>query len=116
MATRSLITIKYESGFDGIYCHFDGHPDRMLPELEQYFSSRESVNRLLDGGDASSIKKGEVNYYNSRGENTTKFENFEFEEMIQEAKDVDAEYVYIFDGDFPLGVKDGWTYLKVSDY
>jgi len=54
MATRS--TIGYETpegGYIGVYCHFDGYPDNIAPQLKQmpWEDVSLQVNRaLLQGG------------------------------------------------------------------
>ena len=103
MATRSNIAIKTPvEGKPGIYRfrqiyeHWDGYPEYLGKVLKNYFSSTESVNKLIDGGDISSIDDdGKVNYYKDMGED---FERFKPEEYISKKFRPygGAEYIYIW--------------------
>ena len=67
MATRS--TIGYETkdgGYVGVYCHYDGYPKHMLPQLQQMSWEELSlqVNRALLQGGGRSLEGGEMETYN----------------------------------------------------
>lgn len=56
MATSSHIAIKTDTGYEAIYCHFDGYPDYMLPLLKRYYNTEETVKELISLGDASYLQ------------------------------------------------------------
>jgi len=67
MATRS--TIGYETadgGYVGVYCHYDGYPENMGPQLQQMSWEELSlqVNRALLQGGGRSLQGGEMETYN----------------------------------------------------
>ena len=55
MATRSNIGIKVDGGYDFIYCHWDGYPSNNGKILLNHYTTEESVNDLINGGDISSL-------------------------------------------------------------
>lgn len=57
MATTSGIALRSGDTYETIYCHWDGHPDTMLPILRGYYNSFELASKLISFGDASSINK-----------------------------------------------------------
>jgi len=66
MATRS--TIGYETpdgGYIGVYCHWDGYPRHMLPELQSmtWEQVTEAVSRALLQGGGRSLEGGELETY-----------------------------------------------------
>jgi len=66
MATRS--TIGYETpdgGYIGVYCHWDGYPKHMLPELQSmtWEQVTEAVSRALLQGGGRSLEGGELETY-----------------------------------------------------
>lgn len=67
MATRS--TIGYETkdgGYIGVYCHYDGYPSHMLPQLKEMSWEELSlqVNRALLQGGGRSLQGCEMETYN----------------------------------------------------
>lgn len=54
MATRSVIGYETpDGGYVGVYCHYDGYPSHMLPQLKEmtWDQVTEAVSRaLLQGG------------------------------------------------------------------
>ena len=57
MSTTSGIALRSGDTYETIYCHWDGHPDTMLPILRGYYNSFELASKLISFGDASSIDK-----------------------------------------------------------
>ncbi len=55
MGTRCTISIKDEQGTQGVYCHWDGDPEHMMPILTQHYGTEEQVRALLALGDLSSL-------------------------------------------------------------
>jgi len=75
MSTRSAIITKTETGYAGIYCHFDGYEEGIGSILEEYYKDQDKVDRLIDLGDISSLG-GRVepigsHSYDDREEGTT---------------------------------------------
>jgi hypothetical protein len=57
MSTNSTIAVKTKTGYNVIYCHWDGHPSYMLPMLQKNYNSEELADTLISFGDASCIRK-----------------------------------------------------------
>ena len=55
MSTRSIIGIKEEGKFTGVYCHYDGYPQHHLPILEKHYNTSDKLRELIDYGDISSL-------------------------------------------------------------
>jgi len=54
MSTRSRIGIELEDGsIKSVYHHFDGYPEGLGVKLLQHYTTEESVNKLIDGGNMS---------------------------------------------------------------
>lgn len=65
MATRSTIALQYADGtIDQVYCHWDGYLSGVGQDLKEGYSNPFELQKLIDGGDMSSI--GEP--YTDRGE------------------------------------------------
>ena len=100
MATRSHIGIKNSDGtIDYIYCHWDGYPSHNGEILVNNYTTRESINQLLDLGDLSSLDETIekcIAYHRDKGESRlgTQRGNVLFETILQ---DDGVDYVYIFD-------------------
>ena len=66
MATRS--TIGYETpdgGYVGVYCHWDGYPENMLPQLKEmsWEAVSTEVSRALLQGGGRSLAAGALETY-----------------------------------------------------
>lgn len=55
MSTTSGIALRSGDTYETIYCHWDGHPETMLPVLRGNYNSFELASKLISFGDASSI-------------------------------------------------------------
>lgn len=56
MATRSRIAIENEDGsVTSIYCHWDGYPEHVGRILQEYYTDREKVKKLIALGSLSSL-------------------------------------------------------------
>jgi len=54
MATRSRIGIEQEDGtVRSIYCHWDGNPSHQLPILQEHYTDRKKVEKLIQLGNIS---------------------------------------------------------------
>jgi hypothetical protein len=56
MSTRSAIIMKTETGYAGIYCHFDGYCTGVGAVLNEYYQDSDKVARLIALGDISHIE------------------------------------------------------------
>ena len=80
MATRSTIAVRHaDNTVSQIYCHFDGYLEGNGSTLQNYYTTLESVEQLVAGGDMSSlgVNKDCCDYYTERGEdlNIRKFDS-----------------------------------------
>jgi hypothetical protein len=68
MATRSVVGYETESGgYVGVYCHFDGYPSNMLPQLESmsWEDVKSGVDRALyEGAGARQLRNNKFQIYN----------------------------------------------------
>jgi hypothetical protein len=67
MATRSTIGYETPEGdYIGVYCHWDGYPKHMLPELQSmsWEAVATEVSRALLQGGGRSLQGGELETYN----------------------------------------------------
>jgi len=105
MATRSFIAVLHDSGYDAIYCHWDGYLDGVGKNLIRNFNTLTEVKKLISGGDASSIdENGEVNYYDTPDSHF--YRCSDYDELVTDAKVCGAEYLYVF-------AENQWYYLKI---
>ena len=67
MGTRSFIGIQNEDeSIRYVYCHWDGYPSHNGKILNEHYTDRKKVDKLLDGGDMSVLNEDitDVEYYN----------------------------------------------------
>jgi hypothetical protein len=59
MATRSFIAKKVKGGYIGIYCHWDGYPQKpgVGWVLRKYYKSPAKINKLISLGDISVLRE-----------------------------------------------------------
>jgi hypothetical protein len=55
MGTRCLIGMKTSSGYDLVYCHYDGYPSFTGTILEKYYKKESKVRALINLGDMTSV-------------------------------------------------------------
>lgn len=96
MATRAYILRKTETGYEGIYNHFDGFPANMLPILENYKTEKE-VKTLISQG---SVRILADNIYDSVFYHRDCDEELKISTLIE--KDIPelyqhVDYIYVFD-------------------
>lgn len=120
MATRSFIARTLDSGFEGVYCHYDGYPGYNGLLLYDHYSDNEKVGRLLALGDISvlgssvgekhafesaSTRKDTTYYGRDRGDKNTALNRFEnLDELVNNAANSGCEFIYLFD-------ENKWRYL-----
>lgn len=75
MSTRSVIAKKTDSGYVGVYCHFDGDISYNGKILLENYSDETKLDKLLEQGSISSLGKriGTKHSFNDRPKNETTF-------------------------------------------
>jgi hypothetical protein len=99
MSTRSAIIRKTEDGYEGVYCHFDGHIDSVGKRLYDFYNHPEQVKELLALGDLSSLGetlKSTIAYHRDRNEDFALHQG----KTVKEVEDQIGHngYVYVYDG------------------
>lgn len=101
MSTRATVAVKFGTGYIAVYCHYDG--DRLLQSLVQYYSNRETAEKLVTQGSIRELNH-KVEFY------VTDFEYMSdeyrthfcgnYEELVEFAQDFcGAEHLYIYDNE-----------------
>ena len=113
MSTRSAIIRKTDSGYAGIYCHFDGYLEGVGATLRDHYSDPGKVARLIALGDISSLGQrvepiGPHSYSDSEVGTTVAYMRDRGEEGCEARTGATATkvagqighngYVYVFDG------------------
>ena len=98
MSTRATIACKQEDGrYAAIYLHFDGYHDHAGRVLKEHYTSIESAQMLVAGGDIRSLANDGTPERFTDGKRTvvmpTRAALHEF------ARNCGTEYVYIFEDD-----------------
>jgi hypothetical protein len=57
MSTRSAIIAKTDTGYAGIYCHFDGYEDGVGATLLEHYTDPEKVAALIALGEISALRE-----------------------------------------------------------
>ena len=103
MSTRSYIGIIHTNGsIEGVYCHYDGHPEGVGATLKKHYNSSKQARDLVELGNLSSL--GEtltetVAYSRDRGEDKEFIHYKDLNELLIEAwPSLSAEYVYVWGG------------------
>jgi hypothetical protein len=55
MGTRCLIGMRTSSGYDLVYCHYDGYPSFVGTILQKYYKKESKVRALINLGDMTSL-------------------------------------------------------------
>lgn len=106
MSTNSRLRMVLPSGKTAkpIYCHWDGHPNNMLPLLNTYYNTVEKAEELLSLGDLSYLSKRvkpddmEVHSFNHPAKDVTVAYHRDRGEDLCFTNDL-QQYNYIFDGE-----------------
>jgi type 1 fimbria pilin len=98
MSTRATIACKQDDGrYAAIYLHFDGYQDHAGRVLKQNYTSIESAQTLVAGGDIRSLANDGTPERFTDGNRTvvmpTRAALHEF------ARNCGTEYVYVFEDD-----------------
>lgn len=99
MSTRSSIGIRNEKGeIRSIYCHHDGYPEWVGRVLTNYYDTTESIEKLLELGDLSSLGDTLTDcfaYCRDGGEELNPARTFKTIQELEDSFDWN-EYNYIF--------------------
>ena len=130
MGTRSFIAIKADTGFKGVYCHWDGYLEHVGRILRQHYADPAKVAELIEHGDISSLHaeigsphnfddrpKGQTTFYGrDRGDNDCgPASRKTLRAIMSHANRCGCEYFYLFaDGDWKYAAR-GPQYFGLSD-
>ncbi len=129
MSTHSAIIQKTETGYKGIYCHWDGYPEGVGVTLLAHYNDEKKVSELISLGDVSnlceriipngphSFDKPEtgctVFYGRDRGEENVGFQECGPDSLKFLIKSYDHDYAYVFEnGKWTVNGKDLQTVLS----
>lgn len=120
MGTRSFIGIQNEDeSIRYVYCHWDGYPSHNGKILNEHYTDRKKVDKLLDGGDMSVLNEDitDVEYYNQmRGQDPDNdaalVDNMVV--FLEDIKNSWCEWVYILNKDniWMVSSDSDWTDIK----
>lgn len=109
MATRSLIGMKKPDGrIQAIYCHWDGYPEYVGLQLLLNYRDDETVQKLMDLGDRSSLRGApteEDTYAVTQSTKIVPTIYNDFQQFLDNDKG-GTEYFYLWDN--------GWDIYAVS--
>ena len=116
MGTRSFIGIQNEDeSIRYVYCHWDGYPSHNGKILNEHYTDRKKVDKLLDGGDMSVLNEDitDVEYYNQMKGQDPDNDAALVDNMVVFLEDIKnswCEWVYI------LSKKNKWMVSSDSDW
>jgi len=98
MSTRSRIAIEKQDGtVESIYCHFDGYLSNNGEILQNHYSTKEKMEKLIELGDISSLgdtPEETVAYHRDRGENLNIRLYPDVATLFDDGYNSSVEYVY----------------------
>ena len=98
MSTRSRIAIEKQDGtVESIYCHFDGYLSHNGEILQEHYSTKEKMEKLIELGDISKLKdtpETTVAYHRDRGEDLNLNTYPDVPTLFDEGFNSGVEYVY----------------------
>ena len=98
MSTRSRIAIEKQDGtVESIYCHFDGYLSHNGEILQEHYSTKEKMEKLIELGDISQLKdtpETTVAYHRDRGEDLNLNTYPDVPTLFDEGFNSGVEYVY----------------------
>jgi hypothetical protein len=130
MATRSFISRSIETGFEGVYCHWDGYPEYVGAMLHEHWSDPEKIEKLIELGDISTLGSeiGEVHDFDDRATEATTFYGrdrgetevdrkffAELDDLVGYAGNCGCEFIYLFDSGNWYFIDRGAQYFGMSD-
>lgn len=104
MSTHAGIVAKTETGWAGIYCHFDGGIDAAGETLFEYYRDAEKVAALIALGSISSLEEElepmiqDKEIRIKEGQHTPAVEAETVQEVMEDAEFDEVDYWYVFDG------------------
>jgi len=111
MSTRSRIAIEKQDGtVESIYCHFDGYLSHNGETLQNHYSTREKMEKLIELGDISSLEntpEETVAYHRDRGEDLNITSYPDVPTLFEDGFNSGEEYVYCLTKDNRLLVSSG---------
>ena len=116
MGTRSFIGIQNEDeSIRYVYCHWDGYPSHNGKILNEHYTDRKKVDKLLDGGDMSVLNEdiADVEYYNQMKGQDPDNDAALVDNMVVFLEDIKnswCEWVYI------LNKKNKWMVTSDTDW
>lgn len=116
MGTRSFIGIQNEDeSIRYVYCHWDGYPSHNGKILNEHYTDRKKVDKLLDGGDMSVLNEDitDVEYYNQMKGQDPDNDAALVDNMVVFLEDIKnswCEWVYI------LNKKNMWMVSSDADW
>lgn len=102
MSTHSAIIQKTNTGYRGIYCHFDGYIDGVGKCLFEHYQDEDKVSRLIDLGNLSRLGQDETSkytyaYHRDRGEYYDEESPTEGPTLNSVADKIDhSGYIYVY--------------------
>lgn len=117
MGTPATIIAKKGDKYRAIYNNFDGYPSYLLKMLQEHYQDEDKVQRLVDLGDVSSVRKEvdipagsnhtfttpdpdiTIAYGRDRGEQRTEYRTYSsLDETL--AHEHLTQYTYLWDGEW----------------
>jgi hypothetical protein len=130
MGTRSFIAIKTNTGFRGVYCHWDGYLEGVGRILRDHYTDPAKLAELIEHGDISSLyadigsahdfddrSPGQTTFYGrDRGDNDCgPTSRHTLRGIMDHANQCGCEYFYLFaDGHWQYAAR-GPQYFGLSD-
>ena len=116
MATRAMIGELTSEGYvRAVYSHWDGYPEGVGQTLLDHYTTSAQVNKLIGGGDLSSLGDSptETEYYRDRGDTNVEPEIYYLEDYADH-----QEFNYVWTGRMWLvGVRNArGNWYKLSYY
>jgi len=111
MSTRSRIAIEKQDGtVESIYCHFDGYLSNNGEILQNHYSTKEKMKKLIELGDISSLgdtPEETVAYHRDRGEDLNITSYPDVATLFDNGYNSSVEYVYCLTKENRLLVSNG---------
>lgn len=111
MSTRSRIAIEKQDGtVESIYCHFDGYLSNNGEILQNHYSTKEKMEKLIELGDISSLgntPEATVAYHRDRGEDFNSKTYPNVATLFDDGYNSSVEYVYCLTKENRLLVSSG---------
>lgn len=132
MATRSFIARQTETGFEGVYCHWDGYLSHNGRVLREHYSDPEKLKNLIAGGDIFALApeigtqhdfrerpKGSTTFFHrDKGDSWKQCKSFRYKRLnnlIDIAEKSGCEFFYLFDGKTWQYAERGAQFFGLSD-